>query len=152
MNTPAKANAFFFFKLPAAWWCGVRVQSLSATQCSTRVRLRWINQNPFKSLFWAVQGMAAEIATGILLLSKTRAQNLNLSSLVVANEAVFHKKAVGKITFVCSEGPEIDKLVDALQSEQTPQTIWLKAQGKDEANNLVAEFKFKWSLKRRTHG
>ncbi|MEL0263247.1 MAG: thioesterase, partial [Flavobacteriaceae bacterium] len=72
--------------------------------------------------------------------------------LVVANEAVFHKKAVGKITFVCSEGPEIDKLVDALQSEQTPQTIWLKAHGKDEANNLVAEFKFKWSLKRRTHG
>ncbi|MEL0263436.1 MAG: DUF4442 domain-containing protein, partial [Flavobacteriaceae bacterium] len=110
MNTPAKANAFFFFKLPAAWWCGVRVQSLSATQCSTRVRLRWINQNPFKSMFWAVQGMAAEIATGILLLSKTRAQNLNVSSLVVANEAVFHKKAVGKITFVCSEGPEIDKL------------------------------------------
>ena len=29
------------------------------------VRHKWFNQNPFKSMFWAVQGMAAELSTGI---------------------------------------------------------------------------------------
>jgi len=151
MNTPAKANLFFFFKLPAAWWCGVRVKTLSETACTARVRLRWINQNPFRSMFWAVQGMAAEIATGILLISKIRSQNLNVSSLVIANEAEFTKKAVGKITFQCNEGESIDQLINTLNATKQPQTIWLTAVGADERGAVVATFKFKWSIKIRTH-
>ncbi|MDA0773192.1 MAG: DUF4442 domain-containing protein [Flavobacteriaceae bacterium] len=151
MNTPAKANLFFFFKLPAAWWCGVRVKTLSETACNARVRLRWINQNPFRSMFWAVQGMAAEIATGILLISKIRSQNLNVSSLVIANEAEFTKKAVGKITFQCDEGVSVDQLIGTLKATKQPQTIWLTAVGTDAGGAVVATFKFKWSIKIRTH-
>ncbi|HEA31083.1 MAG TPA: thioesterase, partial [Leeuwenhoekiella sp.] len=54
------------FKLPSAWICGVRVQTIGRNTCTTTVRHRWINQNPFKSMFWAVQGMAAELSTGVL--------------------------------------------------------------------------------------
>ena len=60
-----KISVFTFFKLPAAWWTGVRVSEINDTSCVVSVRHRWINQNPFGSMFWAVQGMAAELSTGV---------------------------------------------------------------------------------------
>ncbi|MEJ2163772.1 MAG: thioesterase, partial [Robiginitalea sp.] len=59
-----KFNMFLFIRLPAAWWCGVRLKELSDRHALASVKYRWINQNPFKSMYWAVQGMAAELATG----------------------------------------------------------------------------------------
>jgi hypothetical protein len=32
------------------------------------VKHRWINQNPFNSMYFAVQAMAAELATGALVM------------------------------------------------------------------------------------
>ncbi len=61
-----KLNSFLMFKLPSAWLCGVRVEKIDANHCETRVKHRWINQNPFNSLYFAVQAMAAELSTGAL--------------------------------------------------------------------------------------
>ena len=60
-------NYFLFFKLPSAYWSGVRVKSINNNECVVSVKLNWFNKNPFKSIFWAVQGMAAELSTGMLL-------------------------------------------------------------------------------------
>ena len=89
---PSKINAFLFFKLPAAFFCGVRVKSISDTTCVTSVKHRWINQNPFKSMFWAVQGMAAELSTGALLISIVRERKINISMLIANNKASFSKR------------------------------------------------------------
>ena len=62
--TASKFNMFSFFKLPAAWWCGVRLREIDKNRSVVTVTHRWINQNPFNSMFWAVQGMAAELSTG----------------------------------------------------------------------------------------
>ena len=43
---------------------GVRTKYIDNSKCIVVVKHRWINQNPFDSMFWAVQGMAAELATG----------------------------------------------------------------------------------------
>ena len=64
----AKINTFLFFKLPAAFWCGVRVKNLNNDACEVAVRHRWINQNPFNSMYFAVQAMAAELSTGALVM------------------------------------------------------------------------------------
>ncbi len=63
-----KINTFLFFKLPSAWWSGVRLRSLDYEKAVVSVTHRWINQNPFRSMFWAVQGMAAELSTGALVM------------------------------------------------------------------------------------
>ena len=65
-------NQMSFFWLPSAWLCGVRVDSIENNSCSVRVKHRWINKNPFNSLFWAVQGMAAEMPGGLLLSEKIK--------------------------------------------------------------------------------
>ncbi|MDB4108719.1 DUF4442 domain-containing protein, partial [Flavobacteriaceae bacterium] len=83
--TPRKLNLFTLFKLPAAYFTGVRTKSIDAQTCVVVVKHRWINQNPFNSMFWAVQGMAAEFATGALLMMKIKNAQKNISMLVINN-------------------------------------------------------------------
>ncbi len=49
--TPGKINSFMFFKLPLAWIGGVRVKEITDTSCIVKIKHRWMNQNPFKSMF-----------------------------------------------------------------------------------------------------
>ena len=82
-------------KLPAAWLSGVRLALIDEDKCEVKVRFKWINQNPYRSMFWAVQGMAAELTTGMLLTKSIQDSNTNISMLLVSNKSNFHKKAVG---------------------------------------------------------
>jgi len=88
----SKLNTFLMFKLPSAFFCGVRATYIDDKKCVVKVKHRWINQNPFKSMFWAVQGMAAELTTGAMLTSKIRESGKNISMLVANNNASFTKK------------------------------------------------------------
>lgn len=147
--TPSKLNMFTFMKLPAAWMCGVRYESVEAQKAVTRVRHRWINQNPFRSMFWAVQGMAAEMATGILVMMKIRQSGKPVSMLVVSNKASFTKKATGMIRFTCEDGAKLDEVMEKVLSTGEGQTLWMRSVGKDQAGDVVAEFEFQWSLRRK---
>ncbi len=148
--SPSKINWFLMLKLPIAFLAGVRVVSLSEVCCVTAVKFRWINQNPFKSMFWAVQGMAAELSTGALVMSKIDSSDQKISMLVVGNKATFEKKAKGKITFTCNEGEEIDRVLEAALASGDGQTVWLQAKGRDEAGDIVSTFFFQWSLKKKS--
>ncbi|MBT6688726.1 MAG: DUF4442 domain-containing protein, partial [Flavobacteriaceae bacterium] len=92
-------NNLSFFVLPSAWITGVRVDSLNEDNCTVRVKHRWINQNPFKSLYWAVQGMAAEMPGGVLLQNKIKKSGHSIAMLLIGTSSVFTKKATGKILF-----------------------------------------------------
>ena len=63
-------SLFTLLRLPSVWLCGIRVTLLEQSFCEAKVKHRWINQNPFNSMFWAVQGMAAELTTGMLLMQE----------------------------------------------------------------------------------
>ena len=138
-------------KLPAAWLSGVRLTSINDSKCEAKVRFKWINQNPYHSMFWAVQGMAAELTTGMLLTKCIQDSNANISMLLVSNKSSFHKKAVGKITFICSEGKVAKQLIN-LTIQNITSKAWLKAKGYDEEGDLVSEFEFEWSCKKRNNG
>ena len=97
--SPNKINRWMLFKLPAAWLSGVRLTLINDSKCEVKVKFKWINQNPYRSMFWAVQGMAAELTTGMLLTKCIQDSNANISMLLVSNKSSFRKKAVGKITF-----------------------------------------------------
>ncbi len=145
--TPRAINSYIFFKLPSCYFTGVRVKSIDDFSCITSVRHRWINQNPFKSMFWAVQGMAAELATGALVMAHISKSGAKISMLVATNNATFDKKATGRITFSCEDGQLIkDTITKAIQSKQG-ESCWMKAIGKDSHGNTVSEFNFQWTLK-----
>jgi len=143
---PSKFNAFTFFKLPSAWWCGVRVKSLSPENCVVSVKHRWINQNPFKSMFWAVQGMAAELATGALVIAHIQESGKKVSMLVANNNATFTKKATGRITFTCDDGAALKTALDKAIETGQGQTCWMKAVGVNKDGVQVSAFNFEWTL------
>tara|TARA_B100000795_G_scaffold221414_1_gene176085 strand:+ start:97 stop:561 length:465 start_codon:yes stop_codon:yes gene_type:complete len=143
-------NTLSFFILPAAWICGVRVDSTNEDSCVVRVKHRWINQNPFKSLFWAVQGMAAEMAGGLLLMDKINRSGHSIAMLLVGSSSIFTKKATGKILFTYDMGKALDKLILDAVTTKLPQTITIKTNGVNQQGDVVSEFSFQWSIKLRS--
>ncbi|MCB0449808.1 MAG: DUF4442 domain-containing protein [Confluentibacter sp.] len=145
--TPAKLNTFTIFKLPSAFLCGVRTKYIDDTKCVVTVKHRWINQNPFNSMFWAVQGMAAEFSTGALMIAKIKDSGKRVSMLVTSNTATFSKKATGRITFTCNDGHLIDKALKKTIETGEGQTVQMKSIGINEAGVEVSTFVFEWSIK-----
>jgi hypothetical protein len=145
--TPLKLNVFLFFKLPSAFWSGVRVKSISKEQCVVTVKHRWFNQNPFKSMYFAVQAMAAELTTGALVMMQIKKSGKNISMLVANNNSNFSKKATGRITFTCNDGHLIEEAIKQTIATGEGQTIWMKSVGVNEKREQVSEMNFEWSIK-----
>ena len=141
-----KYTLFTLFKLPAAWITGVRLTHLDDRSSTASIKHRWINQNPYSSMFWAVQGMAAEFPTGILLTQEIERSKRNISILVLNNKASFTKKATGRINFTCNQGEEARATIDKLITTGEPQTVWLDAVGVNESGQQVSSFSFEWTL------
>ena len=148
MSLPVRQfNTYMFLKLPSAWWCGVRLESLTETEAQVRVRHRWVNQNPFRSMFWAVQGMAAEFASGALATDHIRRSGQKVSMLVIGNKAHFSKKATGLIRFRCEDGAALKAALERALQTGEGQTVWMKSVGTDEQGDTVSTFLFEWALK-----
>jgi hypothetical protein len=145
--TPRKLNTYTMFKLPAAYFCGVRTKHLDDEKCIVGVKFKWINQNPFKSMFWAVQGMAAEFSSGALMMSKIQGSGKRISMLVTSNNATFTKKALGKIRFTCHDGHLVDKVLEKAIATGEGQTLWMESVGINEDGIVVSRFNFEWSVK-----
>ena len=148
--TPSKLNTFLMFKLPSAYLCGVRTKYLDEQKCKVSVKHRWINQNPFKSMYWVVQGMAAELTTGALVMQKIRQSGKKISMLVAGNNASFSKKATGRIMFECNEGHLIDQAINRAIETGEGETIVLNAKGHNKEGVEVSSFNFEWTIKLKT--
>jgi len=147
---PSKINLFLMLKLPSAWFCGVRLKSIDAKSSLVMVKHRWINQNPFKSLYFAVQNMAAELSTGVLVMQAIQSQNKPVSMLVVEAQSQYFKKATGRIKFECHDGEMVSDAVMKSLKENSSQEIEIPVKAFNDENILVSEFKFKWSVKPKT--
>jgi hypothetical protein len=146
--TVSNLNKFLFFKLPSAFICGVRVRQIEDDSCIVTVKHRWINQNPFNSMFWAVQGMAAELSTGALVMRHIQQSGKKISMLVANNKSNFSKKATGRITFVCKDGHLAEKAIqEAIANNGEGQTFWMKSIGTNEKGEQVSEMDFEWSVR-----
>ena len=145
--TPSKLNTFLFFKLPSAYFSGVRVKKISEKKCEVTVKHKWINQNPFQSMYFAVQAMAAELTTGALVMYQIQKSKRKISMLVFSNKSSFTKKATGKITFTCTDGSKIATAIQKAIETGEGQTCWMTSIGVNEKGEQVSVFEFEWTLK-----
>ena len=145
-----KYTFFLFFQLPSAFFCGVRLKYLDSFKSIVSINHSWFNKNPFKSIFWAAQGMVAELTTGSLIKNAIKESGVNVSYLVVENKSSFYKKATGKIIFECNQGKELQDLFNSFDKDNNKAIIELKSIGTDSNNIKVSEFSFTWSLKVRS--
>jgi len=146
-NTVKQFNRLVFLKLPAAFICGVKLKDLNLNSCTTSVTLNWINKNPFKSIYFAVLAMAAELSTGALLLNLTKNNTYKLSTLVVGMKANFTKKAIGNIQFTCNDINLIKHHLNKAIETKEGVVFTLTSTGINKQNEPVARFEFDWSIK-----
>lgn len=145
--SPGKLNKFLFIKLPSAWLCGVRVKEIRKDHCIVKVRHKWINQNPFNSMYFAVQAMAAELSTGAMVIDQIKESGQKISMLVAQNKAHFTKKATGKLEFTCNDGHLIKEAIQETIKTGEGQTFWMKSVGLNEEGLEVSTFEFEWTVR-----
>ncbi len=148
LNNKLKIRFWLFWKLPAAWFMGVRVKQVTAEKSEIILPFSWFSQNPFRSIYFAAQCSAGEFSTGVLALTAIAGRG-DFSMLVTHIETDFFKKANSKTVFTCDEGERvfdtIEKCVQTLES----QTIVMTARGVQETGELVSIVKITWTFKLR---
>ena len=147
--TPSKINLFLFSKLPSAWLCGVRLKKINEEVCKTTVTHRWINQNPFNSMYFAVQAMASELSTGAIVMKEIQDSGLPISMLVAENSSAFHKKAKGRITFTCEDVALVKTKIQNCLTNPDGEKFWMTSVAKNENGDVVSEFKFLWTVRKK---
>ena len=147
VKSPVKLKLFLLAKLPMGYLAGLRVKFLSEESAAVTIPYRYINKNPFRSIYFACLSMAAELSTGVLCMMQVYKSKPPVSMLVTHMEADFTKKAVGTITFTCHDGLRIKEAAARTKSTGEGVTVVATSIGTDEAGDKVAEFRFTWSLK-----
>ena len=138
---------WMLFKLPSALFVGARITELSAARCVATVPYSWRSQNPFRSTYFAVQAMAAELSTGALVLLHT--YDHPFSTLVVDMKATFGKKATSLATFTCEDGALVEQAVKEALETGEGRTVTMETVGRMKDGTEVSRFTFTWSVRKK---
>ena len=147
MLNPFFFKLFLFLELPMAFLAGIKLKELSDNRSLLQMKYKYLNKNPFGSIYFACLSMAGELASGMLASSITYQSNHRISMLVVGVDINFTKKAVGTIFFECDQGKEILASIQKSITTSEGQTIDVLTVAKNEKGDVVAEFIIKWSFK-----
>ena len=147
ITNPFLFRIYLLKKLPLAYIAGLRVKELTDERAVITVKYGWLTQNPFRSMYFACLSMAAEMSTGVLVLNGIYNSKPPVSMLIVINQAFYHKKAIGNITFTCSDGNLINSFINKAKVSGESVLVDTTSIGKDETGEIVAEFTFTWSMK-----
>ena len=149
MNNRLLFKIIIFFRVPLDFITGTRIKTLNEQSCEVSVPYRWLNKNPFRSTFWAVLGMAAEMSTGTLVMMYTYKLKPSVAVIVGNCTGEFLAKATDLTTFVCNEGKRIATTVKKAIQTGEPQEVVCKTIGYSRAGEEVAHFTFTWKMKKR---
>ncbi len=149
--TKSRLFSLFLFKnVPMAWMAGMRLRELSAERCVTSVPFKRLNKNPFKSMYFAVQSMAAESSTATPSLLAATGYSPSIACIIVDLHATFSKKATDDVYFTCEEGMKAFDAVEKCLKTGEAETASFKTVGKMKDGTIVSEFIITWSFKQRS--
>lgn len=152
-----KLSSPFLFRMytrkmvPAASHAGVRFVSLNDNECIIKMPYRRRNKNPFRSMYFAVQSMAAEMSTALPAMIHLAGHDVSIAWIVLDFEASFPKKATGDVTFTCSQVAEIKDVVNKAAESGNAETLKIETVGRMVDGTEVSRFVFHWSFKRRAN-
>ena len=144
---PWKMKLFMLMNLPMGFIAGLKIIEITSHKSRISVPYNFVNKNPFKSMYFAVQSMAAELTSGILALAEVYQATKPVSMLVLNMKASFTKKARTKVIFTCNDGDKIRNAIATSIETGEGQTVDVVSVGIDKDGDQVAEFTFTWTFK-----
>ena len=128
---------------------GIKITHLDEKKSVAEVPCRWLNKNPFQSMYFAVQSMAAEVSTAAHVFLALKGLDASVAMIIAELKADFVKKAQSKTRFTCSDYKKINAAIKQLKQADDTVLVTAETIGRDEAGDEVARFYFTWSFKRR---
>tara|TARA_B100000686_G_scaffold217657_2_gene224753 strand:+ start:2068 stop:2577 length:510 start_codon:yes stop_codon:yes gene_type:complete len=151
---PFAFSFYFFLNVPMGWLSGMKLKELSEKKCISKVPFRWYyrwqNMNPFKSMYFAVQCMAAELSVASIAALAVKGIKPSIAFIITKMSSKYLKKATGNVSFKCEDGEDIFNAVDKAISTKKGIEIEVKTIGTLEDGTVVSEFYFTWSFKQRS--
>lgn len=133
--------------MPMGFFNGLRVEEFNDQKASVSVPYNYLTKNPFKSMYFAVQSMAAELASGVIAIDSVLKASVPVSMLVLNMDAEFKKKVRSKVIFTCSDVKAIiDTITDSIETNEG-KTITITSTGIDTEGDIVSIFHFTWTFK-----
>lgn len=150
LTNPFLLMFYMFFKLPMGFLAGLRVREMSKERTVVSVPFKRRNKNPFKSIYFAVQSMAAEMSTASGCMLAIQAQSPSVAFIIVDLKASFSKKATSQTYFTCEQNHKaFEAVAKCIESGEATQATF-ETVGKMKDGTEVARFEFTWSFKQRS--
>ncbi len=146
-----KLKWFFLRKMPLGFISGMRVVTFDDEKAAVSIPYNYITQNPFRSVYFAAQSMAAELSSGVIAINEVMKAPVPVSMLVLNMDAQFTKKARSKVIFTCNNVKEIKQAVHKAIETGEGQTVTVTATGVDGDGDVVSVFRFTWTFKTKKH-
>ena len=150
---PLTFSLYFLLNVPMVWFSGMKLSKLSKKKCVSYLPFkwyyRWQNMNPFKSMYFAVQCMGAEISTASLVALAIAGTKPSIAFIVTSMSSKYFKKATGNVSFTCNDGEVVFNAVEKAKSSNNGVEVKIKTTGTLDDGTIVSEFYFTWSLKQR---
>lgn len=144
---PFRLKLFFLKRMPLGLLAKLRVDKIDNQGAVVSLPFNSINKNPFKSLYFGAQAMAAELSTGVLAMDAVMSSKRNISMLVFEMQANFTKKATSRVDFQCNQGAEIRAAVEQCIKSKEGVVVKVKTVGTDIYGDIVSEFFYTWTFK-----
>ena len=143
---PLRFRFFTLISMPSAAFVGLKVDEVSEDSCQISVKGGWRSQNPFKTMYWAAQGMAAELATGATPFAISRAYSGKIRMFVIGTDVKFVKQAKGRIKFICEDAGKARAAIEESEISGKSVNCVMHAKGIDSDGDVVSDWKFEWNF------
>jgi hypothetical protein len=149
MTSPFTFIPFSLAKIPMLAIAGVRIREMSKERSVVSAPFKHVNKNPFKSMYFAVQAMAAELSTAGAAMLALEAFGDKFAYIVVGLKAEFVKKADQKVFFECTNYDDFHNALEKAITTNEPVQVSAVTVGKMANGTVVSTFEVTWSFKKR---
>ncbi|MCB9681212.1 MAG: DUF4442 domain-containing protein [Alphaproteobacteria bacterium] len=149
MRRPLAVWGFNLAKMPLGVAAGLRVDHIDATSCTVSLPGGWRTQNPFNSMYWAAQGMAAEMATGVHGYVLTQAAPVPVRMILSGCQGEFTRMCKGRGRFVFEQGALVRSRIEETLATGAALTCDTEVIGYDPGGEQVSRWTFTWAFRAR---
>ncbi len=103
---------FLFYKLPSAYFSGLKVKELNKERAAVTVPYKWFSKNPFNSTYFACLAMAAEMSTGLLAMMHIYKRKPAISMLITKWKLIILRKLLAKLFFCVRRESEFRIIIE----------------------------------------
>lgn len=150
MRDTIMLQTFGMFKIPLLFFCSPKVLILDQKKCVIKIPLSFRTKNHLGSMYFGVLACGADCAGGLSAMKQIILTGKPINLVFKDFKATFHKRPHEDVYFTCTQGEEINALIQKVleTKERQNMTVFIKAtapiQFKEEP---VAEFELTLSLK-----